>query len=143
MSNEFEDVIKDIQRRIDEDEEALYSKKVVEEYRNPQHIGFFKNPDAHGKLKGSCGDTMQFDLKIQNDRIVDARFFTDGCGPSIACGSMLSKMIIGKLLDEVVTISSDDVYNALDGLPKENEHCAVLAVNTLALCIASYHNKKE
>ena len=58
-------------------------------------------------------------------------FWTDGCGTSIACGSMLTKMIQGKTIEETSTITSEKLNDALDGLPENHVHCTVLAVNTL------------
>jgi nitrogen fixation NifU-like protein len=56
---------------------------------------------------------------------------TDGCGATIACGSMLTSMIKGKSLDEAEAITEDDLIAALGGLPEENLHCAHLAIITL------------
>jgi nitrogen fixation NifU-like protein len=133
MSEEkdFEKMVEEIQSKIELDEETDFSKKVIDEYRNPSNFGVIENPDALGKIKGPCGDTIKIMLKVENSRIYNVRFLTDGCGTSIACGSMLTKMIQGKTIDEVSTVTSEKLNNALDGLPENHVHCAVLAVNTL------------
>ena len=133
MSEEkdFEKMVEEIQSKIELDEEADFSKKVIDEYRNPSNFGVIENPDALGKIKGPCGDTIKIMLKVENSRIYNVRFLTDGCGTSIACGSMLTKMIQGKTIDEVSTVTSEKLNNALDGLPENHVHCTVLAVNTL------------
>jgi nitrogen fixation NifU-like protein len=56
---------------------------------------------------------------------------TDGCGPTVACGSMLTRMVEGASLEQAGDICPKDLLDALDGLPKERQHCAELAVNTL------------
>jgi nitrogen fixation NifU-like protein len=70
-------------------------------------------------------------LRLQGDVIVGASFVTDGCGPSIACGSMLTKMIQGMSVAEAGEIEPEDLLRELDGLPDESVHCAELAVSTL------------
>ena len=97
---DFLDMVKNLQKKIDHEEEKTYSKKVIKEYRNPSNFGFIKNPDATGQIKGSCNDTMKINLKFRNNVIQDARFWTDGCGATIACGNMLMKMVKGKNLKE-------------------------------------------
>ena len=128
---DIEKIIEEIQSKIEYDEETDFSKKVINENRNPSNFGAIENPDAVGKIKGPCGDTMQIMLKVGNGRVVDVRFWTDGCGTSIACGSMLTKMIQGKTTEEISTITSEKLNDALDGLPENHVHCTVLAVNTL------------
>ncbi len=140
---DFQEVVKDLQRKIEHDEEETYSKKVINEYRNPVNFGFIENPDAFGEIKGSCGDTMRISLSIENDEIVDACFWTDGCGASLACGNMLTSMIKGKNIDHALLITSDELTSMLGGLPEENLHCSILAVTTLHLTIENYKKNRE
>ena len=136
---DFEKMVKDLQCKIDQDEEKEYSKNVINEYRNPKNFGIIDNSDAFGEIKGPCGDTMKISLSIENGKIVDAYFWTDGCGASIACGSMLTKMIIGKTVETALDITSENLKDTLGGLPKEHLHCTVLAVNTLEKAMKNYH----
>ncbi len=140
MSEEkdFEKMIEGIQNKIELDEETDFSKKVINEYRNPSNFGVIEKADAIGKIKGPCRDTMKITLKIENDRVANVCFWTDGCGTSIACGSMLTKMIKGKTIDEISAITSKELNNALDGLPETHVHCTVLAVSTLHKAIENY-----
>ncbi len=140
---DFEEMVKDLQRKIDRDEEETYSKKVISEYRNPTNFGFIENPDATGQIKGPCGDTMRMDLRIKSNMIQDVCFWTDGCGASLACGNMLTSMIKGKNIDEANGISSEKLLEVLDGLPKEHQHCAKLAVDTLHEVIKDYHKRED
>jgi nitrogen fixation NifU-like protein len=135
-------MVKKIQKKIEHDEEKTYSKVAIREYRNPINFGVLKHPDAVGVIKGSCGDTMKITLKIVNGKIQDARFWTDGCGATLACGNMLTKIIIEKTLQEANKVNSKRLLDALDGLPKEHDHCALLAVNTLHEAINNYENQK-
>ncbi len=136
---DFEKMVKDIQDKIEQDEEKDYSKTVINEYRNPNNFGVIGNPDAFGEIKGPCGDTMKISLRIEDGKIINACFWTDGCGASIACGSMLTKMITGETVETALDITSEQLTDALVGLPKEHLHCTVLAVNTLQEAIKNYH----
>ena len=136
-------VVAELQREIDEKERALYSAKVLEQARNPQHLARMETPDAHAVLTGWCGDTMEIHLRLDGAAIQAATFMTDGCGPSLACGNMLATMVEGRTLDEASEIQPKDLIVALDGLPEESQHCAQLAVNTLRQAIANLDRKTE
>jgi nitrogen fixation NifU-like protein len=74
---------------------------------------------------------MQIDLKVVNNRILDAKFVADGCGATLACGSMITRMACTKTLQEAEKINPDQLIDALGGLPDDHLHCAELAVMTL------------
>ena len=141
-NDSFIEMIKELQKKIEEEEKTIYSKKVINEYKNPINFGFIKNPDGTGRIKGPCGDSMKIDLKIKSGEIFESRFWTDGCGASIACGNMLCKIIKGKTVQEANKIKYEDLLSALDGLPEENIHCSVLAIDTLCNAIEDYKNKR-
>jgi len=127
----FEKLLEELQQKIEYGEGQTFSKLVIHECRNPSNFGILDDYDAIGKIKGPCGDTMKLTLEISNDRITNACFWTDGCGSTIACGSMLTKMIIGKYIREIKDINCFDLLEALEGLPIEHTHCSILAINTL------------
>ena len=138
---DFNKMVKDIQNKIEHDEETDFSEKVINEYRNPNNFYAIENPDVKGEIKGPCGDTMNIMLNFENDIVVDIGFLTDGCGTSIACGSMLTKMVQGKTLKEVSIITSEKLNDALDGLPENHVHCTVLAVNTLKKALNKFDRR--
>lgn len=137
--DDFVKMVEDLQKKIEYEEEATYSQTVIREYRNPSNFGIIENPDAFGEVKGPCGDTMKISLRIEDRKIRDACFWTDGCGATIACGSMLTKMIKGENPTRVADITSEKLTNALGGLPEEHLHCSKLAVDTLHKAIENYH----
>ena len=145
MNNDkdFLDMVKGLQRKIDRDEEKTYSTRVIKEYRNPVNFGFIEHPDATGQIKGPCNDTIRIDLKIKNNIIQDARFWTDGCGASLACGNMLMNMIKGKTLNDAQNNTALQLLKTLNGLPDEHQHCAKLAVHTLHETIKNYFTKER
>lgn len=122
---------------VETPEGTAYSAKVIAESSSPDHMARMDGPDAWGGIHGCCGDTMEIYLRLDGGRIGEASFMTDGCGPSIACGSTLTAMVQGMSLDEAGEIQPEDLLQALDGLPEESVHCAELAVSTLREAIAS------
>ena len=131
VDNDFEKLLRELQKKVEYDEEHIFSKTVIQEYRNPTNFGVLEKPDKSGTIKGPCGDTMRIDLQITKNMISTARFWTDGCGPSIACGNMLTKMITGQSVQEASEIKSSQLLDSLGGLPEDHQHCATLAINAL------------
>jgi nitrogen fixation NifU-like protein len=75
---------------------------------------------------------------VREGRIVDARFMTNGCAPTVACGSITTELVKGKIIAEALAITEDDILNALEGLPESEVHCAALAAATLRQSIRDY-----
>jgi nitrogen fixation NifU-like protein len=132
----FEESIKAKMREV-------FSENVIEHSLNPRNIGDLEDADGFAKVTGSCGDTMEIWLKVKNGTISEASFTTDGCGTSVASGSMITEMAKGKSVGEAQRISQQDVLDALGGLPEESQHCALLAANTLKEAIKDYFALKR
>ena len=130
-TNDFERWVAALQEALLERERDLFSAVVLQEARQPQNMGVMLDADGHALLLGPCGDTMEIFLRLQDSRIERATFMTDGCGPTVACGSMLTRMAQDKTLEEAAVIEAADLIIALGGLPPEHVHCATLAVHTL------------
>ena len=125
------DVFDDIEGLIVEEARAIYSKTVIEHFMNPRNVGPMEDADCSTFMTGMCGDTVGIYVKLDNQRISRISFISNGCGPTIACGSAVTSMAQGLPLEEAMKISSSALIEFLDGLPRENTHCADLAVNTL------------
>jgi nitrogen fixation NifU-like protein len=120
----------------------MYSKKVIEHFQNSQNYGKIENADGIGKVGNPrCGDVMWIYIKVEDDKIADAKFETFGCVAAIATSSMAIDMIKGKSLDEALTLSNKAVAEALDGLPPEKMHCSVLAEEGIKSAIEDYRSK--
>jgi nitrogen fixation NifU-like protein len=117
---------------------SIYTDTVIDHAQHPRNIGSMDSPDGFGSVTGSCGDTMEIYIRIRNDRILNATFMTDGCGTTIAAGSMVTELAKGKAVSEAFKITRDDILNALGGLPEENQHCAQLAADTLKAALRDY-----
>lgn len=121
------------------DKWSLYSEKVMEHFRHPRNVGEMKNPDGIGHVGNPiCGDIMELYIKVKNNKIIDAKFKTFGCGAAIATSSMITGMVKGKTIEEALRISNKAVVEALDGLPPVKMHCSVLAKDALKSAIDDY-----
>ncbi|MBN1146595.1 MAG: P-loop NTPase [Anaerolineales bacterium] len=108
-----------------------FSAKALQLIESKENLGALENPDASAQIRGWCGDSMQIDLRLAGGKIQEAGFTTDGCKATIACGCMVTRLAKGKTLAEAQQITPAEIITALEGLPKNHEHCAELAVNTL------------
>ena len=144
MAQEFDDSFKELEQSVMEDMKRVYSEKTIDHFLNPRNLAGIPAPDGSARTTGPCGDTMEIRLRVGDGRVLNVSFWTDGCGPSIASGSMVTELIKGKSVLEAQKITQQDVLDALGGLPEESLHCALLAANTLKEAIKDYlASKKE
>ncbi|UCD56416.1 MAG: Fe-S cluster assembly scaffold protein NifU [Candidatus Hydrogenedentota bacterium] len=122
----------------------MYSKTVMDHFKNPRNVGEMKNADGIGEVGNPiCGDMMSIFIKVENDHIKDISFLTFGCGAAIAVSSMLTEMAKGKSIEEAKIITNKSVAEALEGLPKNKLHCSNLGADALQLAIKDYEDKKS
>lgn len=79
-----------------------YTQTVIDLWQNPRNFRKIESPDGYAKVQGSCGDSIEMFLKMRGDRISECTFFTDGCGTTIACGSMATQLAQGKSFTEAL-----------------------------------------
>jgi Uncharacterized conserved protein len=84
--------VEEIEAKILEEEREIYTERTLKEANDPKNLGEIKGANGFGKVTGPCGDTMQICLKIEDDKITGSKFLTDGCGSSIACGSVITEL---------------------------------------------------
>jgi nitrogen fixation NifU-like protein len=138
MAQEFDDSFKELEQSIVEDMKKDYSDETIDHFLNPKNLGGIPAPDGFGRITGPFGDTMEICLKVRYSRVMNASFWTDGCGPNIASGSMVTELVKGKSVSEAQKITQQDVLDALGGLPEDSLNCVLLATNTLKEAITDY-----
>jgi len=115
----------------------LYSRAVLEHFKNPRNAGALENPTAQVEMTNpACGDVMQLGLQVVDGKIVAARFKTVGCVAAIACGSILTEMISGRNVTDVSQLTDREIAAALGGLPPATAHGSQLAADALRAVLA-------
>jgi len=134
--------VRDLQEQILEETKEAYGEKAYNRWLNPICMGSIRDPDGCACLRGLCGDTMEIFLRFENDRIKEASFKADGCGASVVCGSFAAEMAVGKNPDEILEITGEAILKKLGKLPEKDEHCALLASETLQEALNDYMMKQ-
>ena len=121
----------------------MYNEKVMEVFRNPQHMGEVENYNAIGTVGNeTCGDIMQITMRINEQGIIeDAKFKTFGCAAAVATSSTATGMIIGKSIEEALKLTNKQVVTELEGLPPQKMHCSVLAEDAIRAAIGDYQSR--
>ncbi len=131
---------------VQELQEAMlegYSERLKNEFLNPENIGKIENADSHVSVTGICGDTVEMYLVVRDERISDIKFMTDGCGPTIAFASYITRTAREKTIEEALRIKPEDVDKYFGGLPEGHKHCAKLSVLALGALIKNYRDDLE
>jgi nitrogen fixation NifU-like protein len=123
-----------------------YSEKVIDHYNDPRNVGSFAKSDGQvgTGLVGApeCGDVMKLQIKVENEKIVDAKFKTFGCGSAIASSSLATEWVKGRTLDEALAIQNTEIVEELS-LPPVKIHCSVLAEDAIKAAIQDYRKRQE
>ena len=122
-----------------------YSDKVLEHFEKPRNIGSL---DSRSNRVGTglvgapeCGDVMKLQIEVdENEKIIDAKFKTFGCGSAIASSSLATEWVKGKSIDSAYTIQNVDIVEELS-LPPVKIHCSVLAEDAIKGAIHDYRKK--
>lgn len=122
----------------------MYTKKVMNIFQNPKHVGAIRGADGAGQVGNAvCGDIMKITIKVEDNKIIDAKFKTFGCVAAIASSSVACGLIIGKTLEEAKALTNKQVLEVLGEVPANKIHCSVLAEEAINLAIEDYHKKQE
>ncbi len=121
-----------------------YSDIVMDHFERPRNNGVLEGANAIGYMTNPvCGDTLLLMLRVEDGRIRDVRWQSDGCAASIAASSLLSELISGRSLDEAGAVTREAVVEALGGLPASKLHASVLTADALHRALADYRRKQE
>ena len=121
----------------------MYSEKVMDHFQNPRNVGEIENASGMGTVgNAKCGDIMRIYLDIDENQVIrDVKFKTFGCGAAVATSSMATELVMGKTVQEAMTITNKAVAEALDGLPPVKMHCSLLAEEAVKAAVEDYMKK--
>ena len=121
-----------------------YSEIVLDHFANPRNAGVLEDADGIGvRTNPVCGDMMRLMIRVDGERIAEARWQTVGCPAAIATSSIATELITGRTLDDVVSLTREQIADAAGGLPASKLHCSVLAADALRAAIADYRARTE
>jgi nitrogen fixation NifU-like protein len=114
----------------------MYSAQLLDHFQNPRNAGEIADADAVAEIENpACGDILRLSLKVNADRITQAQFKAKGCVAAIACGSVLTELVLGKTLKEARNLRREDVSAVVGGLPQAATHAAQLALDALSAAL--------
>jgi nitrogen fixation NifU-like protein len=131
MGEELERFVEELKSQISQKMRSAYGRGVFDRWMKPLHMGSMEHPDAHGSSASVCGDLMEIFLKLESGRVIEAKFRTNGCGASVACGSFAAELAVGKTVHELLEIKGETILDKMGGLPPQERHCADLAAEAL------------
>ncbi len=139
----FEALVQQLQENSYTDARNAYGDKGFERWRNPRFNEPLTDVDGAACLQGSCGDSIEISLKFLDNRVEQAAYRTNGCASSALSGSFTAELAIGRTPDELMMISATDIIEAIGRLPREDRHCATLAVKALQQAVKQFQNKGQ
>ena len=119
----------------------IYHEMIIDYSRNPINFGEIENPDStYHDSNPLCGDSIDIDLKIDDEKVSDIKFHGKGCAICMACSSVLTEITKGKSLEEVKKISKNDILGelGLEHLQAVRIKCALLSLKVLKYALYSY-----
>jgi len=128
----------ELENQIMAEMKRIYTETVIDHAMNPRNVGSIPGADGFGSVTGACGDTMEIWIKVKDGKIKDVAFWTDGCGTSIACGSIATEMVKGRSIAQALGVNQGEILEALGGLPEDSLHCTLLAADTVKAAIQDY-----
>ena len=112
---------------------VMFSDAVLDHFQNPRNAGELPGADAKVEVSNPvCGDVLQLAVRIEGERIVEARFLCRGCTTSIACASLLTEQLRHRTLAEARSLTAQSLSESLGGLPDATFHGAELAADAVA-----------
>jgi NifU-like protein involved in Fe-S cluster formation len=120
-----------MQNAINEDTTATWGEAAYQRWVSPPNRGALENANGISRLRGACGDSMEIFLRFEDERVQEASFETDGCGPSVVCGSIAAEMAVGRTAEEILDIGGEQVLDLAGQIPTDHYHCAFLATASL------------
>jgi nitrogen fixation NifU-like protein len=138
----LDDFVNSMQAEIDAEALADYGPEAFERWKNPLYRGPMPDPDGHGRVTGTCGDTIQVFLRIDAGQVAEASFITDGCGPSAICGSFAAELSLGRRVEDLADFTGEMILARIGGLPEDDRHCAFLSAAAVRAALDDFMGRQ-
>lgn len=84
----------------------LYRRVIMDHYQSPRNKGVIEDPDITVQLKNpTCGDRISLQMKVEDGKIIDAKFDGEGCSISMASASMMTQAVKGLEVNQALDLS--------------------------------------
>jgi nitrogen fixation NifU-like protein len=115
----------------------MYSARLLDHFQNPRNVGELPPPAVTVEVSNPvCGDILRLSVEFREGRAAQARYKTRGSTASIAAGSALTELLIGKAAAEIEALRPADIENAVGGLASESKHAALLTMDAVRAVLA-------
>ncbi len=122
----------------------VYSPQLLDHFQHPRNVGELADASADVEVQNpACGDILRLSVKLLDGRIAEVRYRAKGCVSAIACGSLLTEMLLGRTPAEARAISREELVTAIGGLPPASAHASHLALDALAAALKQLRSKKS
>jgi nitrogen fixation NifU-like protein len=121
----------------------MYDEFLAAIEERAKRFGPMRDANGRGKVHGECDDTVEVWLRIDGGKIRKGSFMTDGCGFSRKCCLEAVLLAEGMTTDQALAMTQAQVLEATGPLPKDHQHCALLAADTIHLAVENYLNPPE
>lgn len=135
MRGAMEDLMRGVCDRISKGDGHSRETRTSDGGPLPQNMRRMSNADSSARITGRCGETMEMYLRVSEDRVSEATFFTNGCQFSILCGYAAAKLAENRTLEEAAEIEGETIISVLKHVPQEEAHCADLAAEALRAAV--------
>jgi nitrogen fixation protein NifU and related proteins len=120
----------------------MFTEESLKRFRNPSNVGELKDCDVIGESGDpDCSDVIKMFIKIENKKVINAKFKVYGCPGAISTTDVFIDMIKGKTIEESLKITEEAISDALGGLPLTHMHCSNLPIESFRDAIENYKEK--
>ena len=125
-----------------ENRSEMYSERLLDHFEHPRNVGELEAPGVTVEVSNpACGDILRLSVRFEGERAAEARYKVRGCTASIAAGSALTELLIGRTRAEMSALRSPDIEEAVGGLPPESKHAAVLCLDGIKSLLRAPRNR--
>lgn len=120
----------------------MFNDIIVRHFSNPTHTGEIAGASRSLELGNAvCGDRIRVDLRLEGDRIAEARYQAWGCATSLATGNAFCEHIEEKSLSEAADTPAATIDALLGELEPSQMHCLEMLRSLFAQLNASPNDR--